>query len=340
MKANASQIAKALDAPDGKIRFFLLHGPDDSGSRALSARLDRAMGAGAERIELDGATLKDDPARLADEAAAISLFGDRRHICVTGGEECLPAVIALLESTVAGDPAVMITGALKPASALLKRALADPAVLAFASYKPEGAKADEVAVMLGRSQGLRLTRSAARELAANCLGDRAIMAREAEKMALFLDAAPDRPRDADSDTLEAIGAGLAESDMSALVDAVMDGRLPVVAEELATMAETTSSPIPALRALSRRLLLLARLRAQVDNGQSVGHVISTVGKSLFYRDKDKIEGQLGRWRSERLRIAARRVFAAENAIKARHGPGDVIAADELVAIARVAARLR
>ena len=69
-----------------------------SGSLPVAAAvLATAMGPGAERIDLDGATLRGDPARLADEAASLSLFGDARHIRVTGmGEESLAAVAALL----------------------------------------------------------------------------------------------------------------------------------------------------------------------------------------------------------------------------------------------------
>ena len=91
MKVKEPQITKALDNPDGTVRLYLLYGPDDSGSRALAARLERAMGPDAERIDLDGATLKEDPARLADEAASFSLFGDKRHIRVTGGDDCTNA---------------------------------------------------------------------------------------------------------------------------------------------------------------------------------------------------------------------------------------------------------
>ena len=63
------------------------------------------MGPDAERIDLDGQTLRDDPARLADEAASFSMFGDKRCIRITGmGEESLPALNALLEAEAAGNP--------------------------------------------------------------------------------------------------------------------------------------------------------------------------------------------------------------------------------------------
>jgi DNA polymerase III subunit delta len=340
VKAKEPQMARALDAPDGKVRLYLLYGPDESGSRALAARLERAMGADAERIDLDGSTLKDDPARLSDEASAISLFGGRRYVRVTGGDECTPAVEALLENGAAGDPVVMVAGALKPASTLLKRVLDDPAVLACQSYKPEGSQADELAIAIGRTHGLRLTREVARDLVSNTLGDRAILEREIEKLALFLDAAPDRPREATSDALDAIGAGLDEVDTGALIDAVMDGRPGDVARELAALAESTSGPIPALRSLARRLAVLARLRSEVENGARPAAVMASSGKALFYKEKDGVGRQLTRWDAGRLQTASRRIFAAEAAIKSSGTAGDILAASELIAIARVAERLR
>jgi DNA polymerase III subunit delta len=80
VKANRGQVEKAFDAQGSSVRATLLYGPDEAGSRALLQRLVRAMGPGAEKIDLDGATLKADPARLSDEAASLSLFGDKRYI--------------------------------------------------------------------------------------------------------------------------------------------------------------------------------------------------------------------------------------------------------------------
>jgi DNA polymerase-3 subunit delta len=340
VKVKEAQITRALDNPDGVVRLYLLYGPDDSGSRALAARMDRSMGSDSERIDLDGATLKEDPARLADEAASISLFGGRRHIRVTGGDECTTAVAALLESTTTGDPVVLVAGALKPTSTLLKLALDDARVLGCVSYKPEGHSADELAISLGRSHGLRLSKGAARQLAANCLGDRAVLERELEKIALYLDAAPDRPRDANTDAIDAIGAGLDEADTSLLVEAVMAGKLGALAGELIAMSEASTGPIPVLRGLSRRLLLLARLRAEVDNGKSIGNVMAASGKSLFFKEKDAVSGQIGKWDAARLRTAAHRVFEVEQAMKKTRTAGEVLATEEMVAIGRVAERLR
>lgn len=339
MKVKEAQIAKALDNPDGAVRLYLLYGPDESGSRALAARLERAMGPDAERIDLDGATLKEDPARLADEAASFSLFGDKRHIRVTGGDECTNAVIALLEAETVGNAVVFVAGALKPASSLLKAALDHPAVMGCINYKPEGAGADALAVSIGRTCGLRLQPAVAARLAANCLGDRGVLEREIEKLALYLDAAPDRPREANDEALAAIGADLGEADTGRLVNAVLSGDLGVLTEEL-TEIEASNGWVPAMRALQRRLILLARLRSDVDAGKSPAAAVASLGKALFFKEQPAVTAQVSCWSAARLAKASARLFASEGAIMASGSAGEVIAAEELIAIARVGQRLR
>src|SRR3546814_16178328 len=112
------------------------------------------MGPDAERIDLDPSTLRDDPARLADEAASFSMFGDKRWIRVNGlGEESLPALTALLEAEAAGNPVIAVAGALKPKSKLLKLALDHHQALPFVSYHPEQREAEQYAIPIARAGG-------------------------------------------------------------------------------------------------------------------------------------------------------------------------------------------
>ena len=158
MKANANQIRAALDRPTSDTRFYLLHGPDEAGARALAGKLARALGGDVERIDLEPSTLRGDPARLADEAAAISLFGGARFIRVDGmGEESLDAVQSLLDAPQAGNPVVAIAPGVKASGKLVKLAIAAPAALSFACYVPEGADAERLAEQMARELGMRLS---------------------------------------------------------------------------------------------------------------------------------------------------------------------------------------
>jgi DNA polymerase-3 subunit delta len=337
VKATRAQIEKALKGP-GDVRFFLLHGPDEAGSRAL-ARL--AAEAGAERVELTGAELRADPARLADEAASISLFGGARYVWVEpAGDECLAAAEALLQAPAAGNPVVLVAGALRPASKLLKLALGEPAALAFASYAPEGREAEQLAVDLARAEGLVARGDVARRLADASNGNRAILALELAKLADYLDASPDRPQPLDHDSLDAVGAAAEEGDLSRLVDSVGNGNPRLLAAELMRLAGEGIEGIPLIRAVLRRMSLLARLRAQVERGGSVDAVMASQGKSLFWKEKPAVSQQLRRWPSDLLAKSVSRLVEAERQAKSSGSLGARAVDEELFAICRQAARLR
>lgn len=338
MKANLNQIRAALDKPGGDIRFYLLHGPDEAGARALAAQLARALGPEAERIDLEPGTLKSDPARLADEAAAISLFGGVRHVRVEGmGEESVDAVQALLDAPRAGNPVVAIAPGVKSSGKLVKLALGAPAALSFACYMPEGEDAARIADGIARELGMRLAGNAGRQLATAAGGDRAVMARELEKIALYLDAAPDRPREIDEGVLDAIGADLGEGELAGAIEAALDGRVAELTLELARLDEAGSSPIPLLRQLVRRLMALAEMRAEIDAGAGAAAVIET--HRVFFKDKGPTQRALRRWSSPKLAEAVSRARTGERAMMAPGNAGGVLAGAAIIGIARLAARL-
>jgi DNA polymerase-3 subunit delta len=340
VKASRAQVEKALKAPAGT-RFFLLHGPDDSGSRALAKLPGAAMGADTERIDLTGADLKSDPARLADEAASISMFGGSRWVLVDpAGDEILPAVEALLETPAAGNPVVLLAGGLKPASKLLKLALAAPDALAFASYLPDARDADRLTAELGRAEGLILRPDIARRIAESCGGNRALIAQELAKFALYAAASPEAPKAIDHEVIDALGAGSDEGDLSRLVDSAAGGDAAGLEAELARLHAEGQEGITLIRAMLRRMSLLARLRAEVEQGSTPAAVMASSGKSLFWKEKDEVGRQLARWRADLLAKAMTRLVEAERQVKAAGGIGPLAADEELFAICRQAARLR
>ena len=340
MKANRAQIEKALRAP-GQTRFFLLHGPDEAGSGALVKALAAAIGAEAERIDLSGAELKADPARLTDEAAAISMFGSGRWILVEpAGDESVPALEALADAPAAGNPVVLVAGALRSTSKLLKLALAAPNALAFASYVPDARDAERLTVELAGGHGLILRSDVARRIAESCAGNRALIAQELAKFALYADASPAAPKRVDHDMIDALGAAADEGDLSRLVEATAGGDSAALEAELTRLRGDGQEGITLIRAMLRRMALLARLRAEVEQGSSPAEVMASSGTSLFFKEKDGIERQLRRWPGDLIAKAMTRLAEAERQVKTGGGVGPIAADAELFAICRQAARLR
>jgi DNA polymerase III subunit delta len=339
--AKSAAIERALDAADPAIRCYLLYGPDESGSRALGRRLGKALGPEAERIDLDAARLTGDPAILADEAASVSLFGGARYIWAEGvTDACLAAVEALLEAPAAGNPVVLIAGALKRDAKLVKRLESDPGAMLFASYPPEGMDAERLAISLAREQGLKLDGDIARRLVDGAGGDRAVLASEIEKLALYADASPEHPREADHGMIDAISADVGEADLTRFVDAVLGGQEALLERELARLAGEGQEGIPLVRALLRRLLPMAAARAEVERGVSPAAAADKVGRVLFWKEKNAIARDVGRWPASRLARAIERLSLLDRELKRSSGPGPIGADVEFFAIARAASRRR
>lgn len=341
MKANRGQIDRALRSPADTL-FFLFHGPDEAGSHALVRAVAAAAGAGAERIELSGAELKSDPARLADEAASLSLFGGARYIVVEpAGDESLAAVEALLQAPAAGNPVAIVAGALKPTSKLLKLAIAEPRALAFASYVPEGRDADRLVTEMAREHGLNVRGDVARRIAEGAAGNRSIVASEIAKYAAFLDASPERPQALEHDAVDALGAGAEEGDLGRLVDSVVEGDPKTLEAEVVRLGSEGIEGIPIIRAVLRRMLLLAQLRGDVERGSRVDAVMaSPAARGVFWKEKDGVARQLGRWRGDLIARSVGRLLEAERQMKASGALGPVAVQEELFAICRQAQRLR
>ena len=339
MKAARGSIVRSVDRPDRSVRFYLFHGPDDAGSRALAARL--LAGLGAEKVAISGAAVKADPALLAAEAGAIAMFGGPRAIWVEpAGDEIADGVEALLGVAAVESTVVAIAGALRKSSALLKLAEAHGAALAHASYAPEGRDADRMVIEAGRPEGLRIEPDVAARIAAAAGNNQAIVAQEIAKFALYLDSSPDRPRELTHDVLDLLSADSSEGNLMRLGDLALSGDARALFEELERTGLASNEAIPVVRALQRRLLQLAPLRARVERGDSVDAVMTSMGKALFWKDKALMQRLLSGWSAERLAHLMERSAALEKSLMLSNEPEVAAVEEELTTIARAAQRRR
>jgi DNA polymerase III subunit delta len=339
VKVSENQLVGALDAASPAVRLYLLHGPDESGAAALAERLGRALGTDAERISLEGNSLKGDPGRVVDEARSLALFGERRWILVSNvGDDAVAAAQMLLAEPRVEHPVVMTGPNLRTSSKLVQLAIAETAAMSFACYVPDGANAERMITGIAREHGLRPVGDVARRLMAASGGDRAVITREIEKLALYLDAAPDRPRELDGDALDALGADLGESQMSDVVDAAIEGRVRDIGRELGRFADSGGSPIPLLRQIVRKLMTLAAIRAEVDGGAQAAAAVKK--RRLHFREEPGMIRLVQRWTSPDIARAIERIRRAERAMMAPGGAGDVLSETAIEGLTRAAARLR
>src|SRR6185295_3549561 len=174
VKASKASIGRSVEQPAPDVRFYLFHGQDEAGSRALGERLLQALG--ATKFVVAAGTVKSDPASLADEAGAMSLFGGKRAIWIEPATKDIEdGVIALLEGAPPESAVIAIAGGLPKTSALLKLTEASPRALAYVSYMPEGEDAVRMVIEVGRRFGLKVSSPVAARLAGSCGNDQAIV---------------------------------------------------------------------------------------------------------------------------------------------------------------------
>jgi DNA polymerase III subunit delta len=337
VKASKSSIGRAVEQPSGDIRFYLFHGPDEAQSRGLGARLLEARG--ATRFLVTAGSVRSDPAVLADEAGAMSLFGGPRIIWIEpAGEDIAEGVQALLDLPAAESPVVAIAGTLRKTSSLLKLSEASLLALAFASYAPEGEDAERMAIEVGRRFGLKLSPPVAARIAASCGNDQAVVAQELQKLALYVDASPHAPKELDHDAIDAVGAET-EGDFQRLGDLALGGAVAELADELARLPAAGSEAIPVVRSLQRRLLMLAPARARMERGERVDAVMTSLGKMLFWKDKATVGRMLSKWSAEDLAKLSARAGKLERDLMFSDAPEREALGEELLAIARRARSL-
>ena len=336
MKAAKGNLAPSLDRPDPAVRFYLFYGPDESQSRALGERL--VKGLEAEKFAVPAQSAKSDPAILSDEAAAIGLFGGKRALWIDpAGDEIAAAVQALLDAAAVESPAIAIAGALRKTSPLVKLCEAHPAALAQVSYELGERDAQRLVEEMARTEGLRLAPGVASRIAGAAGNERGVIAQELAKIALYVGGAADSPVQVDSDILDEIGAG-ADGDWRRLGDHALAGDLDGLSHELDCSAGE-AEPISVLRALQRRLLTLAPIRARVDFGERPHDAVTSAGKSVFWKEKDLVAKLVATWDSAALARILQRSGELERKLMRPDAPPAAEALEqELVAIARTAAR--
>lgn len=335
MKATQKDFASLATRAARDARVFFFCG-DDASAGDAAAKIHALLDDPGERIELAGSDLKKDPVRLGDEARSNSLFGGTRHIWVRAqGDEAHDAVEILIGSEAEPCPVLIVaTGATdKSRTAKLLAGRTDALVAFF--YPPDlGSVSGAVRAMAGAA-GLRIDSDIAERIARGSGLDTRIARSEVEKLALYLDAAPESPKPVTSAALDAISAQTDGDDFGPVVDAVLGGKREAIGPELKRMRDQGMNPVGLLLAFERRTAQLAALSAKWGPGVDLGDLMKR--ERVFWKDQPAIMLQLRNWRGPKLERLAARLIGVHQSLMVNSQDSELILAQGLLAIAKNAA---
>lgn len=341
MKATQRDFPSVMARAAKQCTLFFFCGPDEAGASAAAAKLFGALPDPGERIDLTGAELKGDPVRLVDEARSTSLFGDTRHLYVrVQGDEAHDAIKAFLQLADAGEtsgacPVLMVATSAsdKSRSAKLLAKRDDALVTMF--WPPDLRSVTGDVRAMADAAGLRLGGDLAERIARGAGLDVRLAQSEVTKLALYLDASPQSPVQADAVALDDIGAKTEEDGFMPLVNVVLSGELKKLPAELLRMKEVSLNPVAVALALERRAAQLAGLAAKMQPGGDVMDLLDS--ERIFWRDKRDLSVQLRKWNGGKLQRLIPRLTQLHRALLSNSSSADLILAQSLTQITRFAA---
>jgi DNA polymerase-3 subunit delta len=322
-------------------RVFFFCGQDEAGAQDAAFRIASLLPDAGERIEFTGADLRRDPVRLGDEARSNSLFGGNRHIWVRAqGDETFDAVDILLKGEAEPCPVIIIATSATDKSRTAKLLADRKDALVATFWPPDLRSVSEAVRRMTDAAGVRIDGAMAERIARAAGLDTRLAQSEVTKLALYLDASPERPRSADADALDMIGARSEDEGFMPLVNVVLSGESAKLAGELRRLRELGLNPVGVLLAFERRAAQLAQLAGKLGPRGNVQALIDSekAAKRIFFKDERDLRNQLQRWRGPRLARLVDRLTSLHRALLANSQTAELLLAQGLTEIARVAAR--
>jgi len=318
--------------PDPARPVVLVFGPD---AGLVSERTTALIKAAVDDVNdpfalarLEPEDLSAEPARLAEEAQTIPLFGGRRAVWVkAGGRNIAPAVEAALALPRLECRIVIEAGDLRrnaPLRALCERAKNAAALPCYADSERDRARLidDEM-----RAAGLKLKPEARAMLIPLLGGDRAASRSEIAKLALYARGSGE----VDVDDVTAVVSDASALALDDIVDLACAGR-PADLETQLAKARMAGSPSGSIFfAAQRQVAQLHKWRMAIETGS--GFSLDAVQPPLHFRRKALIEAALKSWTAARLLTVMAEL--ADAVLQARRNPdlAEAICDRALLAIA-------
>lgn len=336
----AGDVESALKRADPRTPVLLIYGPDTGlvAERARAAA-ERAVDDPADPFQLiriDGDVIASDPARLADEAATIGLFGTRRAIWVRPtARNIAGAVEAVLGAPFQDTVVVVEAGDLAKSSPLRVLCERSPKALALPCYADNDRDLGSVVDETIRAAGLTIGRDARAALVASLGGDRLATRGELAKLTLYAHGL----KEVTLEDVDAVVSDVSSLAVDGVVDAAFGGDLQAVDDGFRRLTGEGTAPSVLLGALLRHALALFSARLDVGGGRSIGEVTGS-WRGLHFRRKNAIERQLALWQAPALRRVIETLQAA--VLGSRRSPdlGAALASRTLLDIAAAAQRAK
>lgn len=341
MKIGANRLDAFVRSPPDGLRVAVIYGPDEGLVRERAEILGRTVVADLNDpflvADLAADELLADPARLADEVAAISMIGGRRLVRVRNAGDALAPLLDNILGDVPGDAlTIVLAGQLGPRSSLRKLAESAEDAAAIPCYADDERGLDHVIRETLSSDDISVSSDAAAWLASRLGSDRAVTRTEIAKLALY--AGPGGSVRLD-DAMACVGDNAAQT-LEDLVYAAADGDSEAVDLGLVRSLEAGATSVSVVRAMTGHLMRLGAAGNRITAGEEAAAVVKSLRPPVFFKLERRFLGQLRVWRGATLARGMQLTLEAELNCKRTGVPDDAVCGRALLQIASLSRQQR
>ncbi len=310
----AHEVEGFLSRPNSSFPVVLLYGPDkglvSERARRYAAATKLPLDDPFAVIRMEADEIDADPAKLADEAGTISMFGGERLIWIknAAGQKKLAEAIKLLATEPPAETYILVeAGDLKKGAGLRSAVENASAAMALPCYTDDARGIDAVIDVVLTEWKMQITLDGRQLLRTSLGGDRLATRGELEKLCLY---AKGKERIDIDDVREAVGdvAGLSVDEV---IDALLSGDLPRFEISFDRVVKSGTAPFLLLNSAMRQFQQIQNLRYIADSERkSASVVVASARPPIFFNRKKLMETAVSRWNGESLSRALERIQRA------------------------------
>ena len=343
MKIAPARADRFCAAPDAEVRLVLIYGSNEGLVRARAEACVKAVAEDADdpfRVtSLDPALLRDEPGRLADEAAALSLIGGRRAVRLRGATEAVvPAIRSCLTLPATESLVIAEAGPLTPRSGLRKLCEQEASLAAIACYDENAEGAARLIEAFCNARKIKVAPETVDWLAERLGSDRRQIEGVVEKLAVYLGEGGPEGGLLTQEAAEACVGDATEASADEVARLALSGDREGLDRAMTRALYGGVQPITILRAAARRLARLHLAVAALEGGASRADAMGSLKPPVFPRERAAFGQEMARWPSARAARALGLLTRAERDCKVSGGAPEAICWQALLRIARAAQR--
>lgn len=336
MKLAYRDIEPFVKNPNPAARVILVYGPDQGlmkeRAKSMGSTVVENLNDPFNAVTLSSSILAEDPARLSDEAGAISMMsGDRLIRIEDAGDKITALLKAYLESPSETALIIVEAGELSPRSSLRKLCESAKNAAAVPCYVEDERDLSRLIRETLQSKNIAIDNDAVGWLAANISGDRQKVRNELDKLITY------KGNEQTPVTINDVQACCGEAGALALDDLVYAIAGNNTAGALKTynqLLEEGTSFIAILRALQTHFKKLHITKAKIEEGTALESAMKALSPPIFFKQQNAFKAQLNRWSMSGIAKVLQKLMDLEAQCKQTGMPVETLCAQAVLGISK------